>query len=240
MVFLMSFGYLSLPTLSRLHADGRHERMRRLYQSVSKWMGLSMLPVFLWLLLFSELTIAATFGERYTGAATTLRVLALAFAGRVLVGPNTRALTSLGRSKFVFYATAGAAVLNLSLNVVLIPAYGTEGAAVATLLAYLSVNIVKSVRLYLDYGLTPLTGGLVRPLVASTGLALLAYALVVPIVGATLTTAVALSVVCAVCYPVVIVATGGVEREELLIIESVEDRFGISLDPVRRVLEWLT
>jgi O-antigen/teichoic acid export membrane protein len=49
----------------------------------------------------------------------------------------TRALLSRGQTRWIAVATLAAAVANVALNLLLVPAYGLEGSALATFLAYL-------------------------------------------------------------------------------------------------------
>ena len=51
--------------------------------------------------------------------------------------------TASKRTKHIFYTTAGGAVINIILNVILIPIAGGQGAAVATLVSYLAVWLIR-------------------------------------------------------------------------------------------------
>lgn len=51
--------------------------------------------------------------------------------------------TASKQTKHIFYTTAGGAVINIILNVILIPIAGGQGAAVATLVSYLAVWLIR-------------------------------------------------------------------------------------------------
>ncbi len=240
MLFLLSFGYLFLPLMSELHSDGRIDRMRRTYQSMTKWAVLLTVPLFLGIFLFPRLSIRIFFGAEYLGGTTALQILSVAFFIRVLMGPNTQSLISIGESDVILYTTAGAAALNVGLNIALIPPYGIEGAAVATLASYAALNIVWSWWLYRQVGVQPLSGALVRPLLAAFGLMAVLYLGLFSLVPVSLSAAFLLFVVAAILYPGVIVALGGIEQEEIMIVESVEDRFNVDLSHLKSLFKRLT
>jgi O-antigen/teichoic acid export membrane protein len=235
MLFLLSFSHLFMPSMSELHADGQTDRLCRTYQVMTKWIVLLTLPLFLGFALFPQLAIRTFFGAEYLSGTVALRILASAFFVRILVGPNIQSLISIGESDVAFYTNVGAAVLNVVLNLALIPQYRIKGAAIATLVSYAALNIARSWWLYRCVGVLPLSGALLRPLFASLGLISVLYLGLFSVVPVTLPTAFLLLVVSALLYPSVIVALGGVEREEIMIIESIEDRFDVDLGPLKRL-----
>lgn len=74
----------------------------------------------------------------YAGAASLVPWLALgyAFLGLYYIPMNGLTLGS-GRTQFVWVATVGAAVTNVALIYLLVPAYGIRGAAIASAIGYL-------------------------------------------------------------------------------------------------------
>jgi O-antigen/teichoic acid export membrane protein len=61
------------------------------------------------------------------------------------------ATSRIGRTQFNWVVTGGAALINIGLNVALIPSYGLMGAAVATLVAFTAMFAAMSIysqRLY--------------------------------------------------------------------------------------------
>lgn len=66
----------------------------------------------------------------------------------VLLGLNGLSLVVIKESGFVMYSTLISAMVNVVLNVMLIPTYGIEGAAIATAISYFVTNVLNSFRLY--------------------------------------------------------------------------------------------
>jgi O-antigen/teichoic acid export membrane protein len=79
---------------------------------------------------------AGVFGERFRGATDDLRVLAFGAFGIVVFELLTNALTAQRKPILASAAIGVAFVLTATLDLLLIPAYGGLGAAVATTVAY--------------------------------------------------------------------------------------------------------
>ena len=72
----------------------------------------------------------------FWSASSAVGLLSFAFAAFAAYGVTSTATARTGRTEFNWLVTGSAAVINIALNVALIPSYGMMGAAVATLAAY--------------------------------------------------------------------------------------------------------
>jgi O-antigen/teichoic acid export membrane protein len=234
-VGLSSFAFLFMPTLSELHADGDYNDMKRYYQIITKWVFMGTLPVFLVVVLFPRTSIRLTFGAEYAAGGTALAVLATGFFTHAIAGPNGRTLTSIGRTQTIMYDNALAAVVNLLLNLALIPRYSFLGAAVATAVAYGLLNVVYTYQLYRTTGIHPFTAALVRPGIAAVVLASVVYWVVSTFFTITVSVlAIAFAVFLAL-YGLIILRFGGIEEEEVMLVVSFEERFDVDLGPLKTV-----
>lgn len=128
--------------------------------------------------------LATEFVPRYYGAAfeptiTPLLLLLPGTVGFAVARPILSVSHARGDMRIMILATGAAAVMNLVLNVTLIPRFGIEGAAVATSLGYLSLPMFHLLGAR-AIGYNPL--GDIRPIpvsitVAATGGVLVAVAL---------------------------------------------------------------
>lgn len=234
-VLVPSFAHLTMPNLAELHEAGEFDRMDRLYRVATKWTVLGTFPLFAGVLLFPRLAIRIPFGAEYVAGAPALRILAVGYFLRTIGGPNSRALMAIGSTRRVMYANAAVAALNVGLNFLLIPRYRLLGAATATAVSFAALNVLYGAFLYDETSMTPFSGSLYRPLAAATAILGPLYLVATGLFGPSLAVAVGLLIVGGLLYPVVIVAAGGVQREELIVVESVEHRFGIDLEPAKRV-----
>lgn len=236
-VAVSGFGFLFMPLVSELDAAGRLGRARRLYQVVTKWIVVVTLPPFLVLFAFPQRSIELTFGAEYAGAAPALSVLTVGFFLHAVFGLNKGALTSVGRTRLIMYDDIVGAVVNVALNLVLIPRYGLVGAAWATTVSYGVLNGLYSVQLYRETEIQPFTVAMARPLVIGGatmgGIYLLAREL--PVL--TPPVLVGLASVFGVAYAFAVLRFG-VEPEEVKLVMDLETEYGIDLGPLKRVARW--
>lgn len=122
------------PTLARLHQGPRAE-LRRTYARVVAALAVLGVPALLGLVLLAEPIVVLLYGDGFSESAAVLRWLSLAVYLIFLDTANTMLLYSgdnLGRVLGLSLVTAAANVL---LNLILIPRYSYNGAAIATVLA---------------------------------------------------------------------------------------------------------
>ena len=231
-VVLSSFGFVFMPVLSELDAEGARAEMRRVYQVIAKWVFVATFPVFSLFVIFPGTVIGLTFGPAYVGGSLALSVLAVGFFVHATAGLNVNALTAIGRTRVVLYDNVFATVLNAGLNLLLIPRYSFLGAAVTTTVSYLALNLLYSTQLYRATGIQPLSAAMVRAGLAAVVPAGALYGLSV-VVDPTTLTALTLFVGFLIVYLLTVLRFGGIEQEEVMLVVSFEERFGVDLGPVK-------
>ena len=234
-----SFAFLFMPVLSELHAEGREGELHRLYTVVTKWIFLGTLPIFLLFVLFPSEAISYTFGGRYAEASATLKILAVGFFSHTLVGPNESTLNSIGATRRVMYDNVTAAVVNIIINLLLVPTYGIVGAAVGTTVAYVVLNTLYSYHVFTLTGVHPFSTAMLKPGVGGIGIGLLIYVAVKSTFQITPVVLLTTCLVYGVLYGVTVLRLGGIEREEIMLVLSFEERFGVDLGPLKRVVNRL-
>ncbi|WP_455449626.1 flippase [Natrinema thermotolerans] len=148
-LFRSAFGFLLYPKLTEQLANGNESIIAPMYQQTTKWiLGLTT-PAFAALAFRPDLLIFL-FGEQYEVAEIKPLLVFLGFGLflNAVSGPNGEAMLGFGRSKSVLIYNTIAVSINFVLNIMLIPRYGLVGAAIASLLGYTSMNILKSIDLY--------------------------------------------------------------------------------------------
>lgn len=131
-----SMGVVLLPRFSYLHESHKYDEFNRLCRkSMDFIVGLS-LPMVVGIVLMADPMIKIIFGVEYNESITVLQLLSpiILFAGITNV-LGIQILYPMGKEKLVIYSTIGAAVANLTMNMILIPIYSYNGAALATCVA---------------------------------------------------------------------------------------------------------
>ena len=127
----LAFSTMFMPAITEVFAKNRSE-VGRLYRHVSKWILLLLFPMLFFIAMFSRPILGAFFSYQFKEGATSLIILSV---GQMLWGwglLSSNILAMLKRTKIIFFTSALAAVLNLVLNIFLIPKLGIAGAAIAT------------------------------------------------------------------------------------------------------------
>lgn len=231
-VGLTSVGFLFMPIISQLHSEGAHHEMRRFYQTATKWLFAGTLPLFLVFALFPTMTLKITFGPQYLGGASSLSVLAAGFFVHAVLGPNANTLTSMGRTRTIMYISTAMAALNIVLNLWLIPRFSFYGAAVATTISYIALNLAYSCRLYRETGIHPFTRSLVIPGLIGLVTVSVIYTIVMTYFTVTVPVLIAFFVVFLGLYAVALVRFG-IDREEVMLVLRFEDRYDVDLGPIK-------
>lgn len=231
-VTVASFGFVFMPVISELHQKEKTEATVRLYRLVTKWILFATLPLFALFALFPERAILLTFGVEYVVGGRALAVLSIAFFTHSVAGPNANALTSFGHTRLIMYDNTLVAAVNVGLNLLLIPRYSYFGAAVATAVSYVLLNLLYSAQLYRVAGVHPLDSSVLRPGVVATVLFAAYYGVVRTVLPPSLLVFVVSFAVLLAVYGVAFVRFG-VESEEVMLVLSFEERFGVELGPLK-------
>ena len=163
-----------LPTLTRLAPTPAGQC--RLYHTAAAQVFAVTLPIALGGFLLAPAIIALIFGAEYAASGAVLGLLVWAIPVSVLRDVAIAGMMAHGREGRIFRLTAASAVLNVILNLILIPAFSLAGAAVATVVTETVRMAAAFAYARVDGFTLPRTRRLVRPLFAAaimTGLLLL-------------------------------------------------------------------
>lgn len=233
-VTLTSFAFIFLPVFSRYHSNDDVDGMRSIYAAVAKWILFATCPPFLLFFFFPELTISLTFGAKYSDGALALQILSLSFFLHAVVGPNSKALISLGYNKIVMYHSVFVAAANLVLNFLLISEFSYVGAAVATTLSYGLLNVLNSVQLYRFTGILPQRRVVLPSFAGAVGSIALFELLVRPSLPEGVLAQGGVAVLYVILFVVSVARFGGIEEHDMSILGDIEHYLGVNLSLVRR------
>lgn len=139
-----ALGFTISPTLGAEKAAENVEGAARLYETSFVHSLLLYTPAAAGLVLVAEPLIELVFGPEYIDAVPVLQVLGVYAILSAIMNITSHGLDFLGRARARAIVRGITALLNVGLNVVLIPRIGVVGAAVATVITY-SLYTVASV-----------------------------------------------------------------------------------------------
>jgi O-antigen/teichoic acid export membrane protein len=235
-VILASFGFLYLPLTSRLDADGKREEIDEVHKLTTKWIFIAGFPVLLVFVAFPRDAIAIVFGGEYVEAGAALAVLAVGFFTSAAVGRCQDALSAFGYTGYILAVNTLAAVANIVLNLVLIPAYGVIGAAVASALSFVALNGVAFLVLWRLTGITPFSRHTMKTfIVLPVGLFPPTIALS-QVFSLSLFTLPVFGVLAGLAVIAIVAVTGCLQPEDEVPVEVVERRLGVRVPFIRRYI----
>jgi capsular exopolysaccharide synthesis family protein len=159
-----SFG----PRIADLYHRGQTASLRRAYAAATSWILRLSLPAFVALAVFPR-DLLALFGRGFqVGAAVTI-ILA---AGKLIdagTGPCALMLNMSGRPLWNMIDNIAVLVLNIALNLVLIPRFGIVGSAVAWAISLGVVNLARLTQVWWMMRMLPFSAGVARGFLAGAG-----------------------------------------------------------------------
>jgi len=149
------------PDISRLVARGELDQLQRIVTRSTRLVVAFSLPIAAVFVLFGP-QLLAFFGPEYVAAAPVLAILSVAQLVNAATGSVGNLLTMSGHERDAAGGFVFAAVLNLVLNLVLIPAFGIVGAAIASAISLISWNLILAVLVHRRLGIDSTALGQIR------------------------------------------------------------------------------
>ncbi|MFW6304324.1 MAG: flippase [Candidatus Saliniplasma sp.] len=129
-----------LPTFSERESKGESSEL--ILKEVFSFLLFISIPLIIFIILFSQDILLIVFGEEYVLGAMVLSLTSIEiflFSGERLLGASV--VASERTTKYAL-GMGISAISNISMNIILIPIWGIEGAAIATVLSFLILFIV--------------------------------------------------------------------------------------------------
>jgi len=151
---LIAFSSIFASTISSLYHSGSMEKLSQIYKIITKWIVTINLMAFAIILIFSK-DIMHLFGKDFIYGSTALILISIGQVVNAATGLVGLMNTMTGHPQYEIYIAIVVMVISLSANYFLIPIYGINGAAVASLLSVAVSNILRLAFLYRDSKLHP-------------------------------------------------------------------------------------
>jgi O-antigen/teichoic acid export membrane protein len=138
---LLAFNTISQPMFAKLYTQGEMESLAATAHKATLLMTICATPVFLILFIAPEF-VMSIFGSGFAGGASTLQILSVGQFINVVTGCVGVLVVMSGNVRAYRNIQVIVACVVLSLNILLIPAYGAVGAAIAAACALIVQNIL--------------------------------------------------------------------------------------------------
>ena len=147
---LISVNIVIAPKIAQIYNDKNFLELKSMIRKATRISLAICIPFLVIVFLFSE-SILLMFGERYILAKNAFLILLLAQLFNSVFGPSALYLNMTGRQKKLNMILFISLIINVILNLILIPEFGMVGAAVGTSLSFIFAKASASATvLYLD------------------------------------------------------------------------------------------
>ena len=146
------------PQLSAMFAREDREGAREVYQVTTLWSIVMAWPVYLACAVLAPVVLVV-FGDGYTEGAPVVVLLSLAMLVAVASGSVDTVVLMSGRSMLSLVNTLITLVINVVLNLLLIPPFGLVGAGIAWAVAIVVRNVLPLVQIRRALGMSPFGPG---------------------------------------------------------------------------------
>ena len=150
---LSALSLVASPQIARLYRSGDMRRLQRMVTIGGRLIAVVGVPAGIILIIWGDLFLIYVFGESFAAASMPLSILCVGHIVNSLMGLNGTVLNMTHYASESAWIVAGSAILNVILNIWLIPLYGTAGAAIATTSSMVLWNVLLSWRVYYQLGI---------------------------------------------------------------------------------------
>ncbi|HMF73230.1 MAG TPA: polysaccharide biosynthesis C-terminal domain-containing protein, partial [Flavitalea sp.] len=127
-------------TISKLYKSQNQAELQVMIKKITRLVTLITTPIVLFLVFFGR-PILEFFGENFVEGRSTLNIIAIGFLINVMTGNVDQILNMTDNQKVLRNITIFGFILNVLLNLALIPRFGINGAAVASLITNVVFNL---------------------------------------------------------------------------------------------------
>ncbi len=155
------------PMIANLYTRGERGRLEDLFRVSTKWIFYSVLAAFLVIAFGPRDLLKMFFGAKYQGSTEVLVILSIGALIDASTGTARSMLLLTGHQKALLVISASVLVLQIGLDIFLIPRYGIIGAAVADVVAAVAINSSVIIAVRSTLGLSPYDRRYVKGLLAT-------------------------------------------------------------------------
>lgn len=139
-IVLQSVNQIFSPIIADLHARGQSQSLNRMFQTLTKWiLGLT-LPLAAAMIIYAQ-PLMRMFGRDFEAGWTILMIGTVGQLVNCAAGSVGYLLLMSGNQKHLMNIQATMAVVTILMNLVLVPRWGVTGAAVASALTNIVMNL---------------------------------------------------------------------------------------------------
>ena len=174
MIPYQALAALVMPSMSEV-IERDDKDLTKLLKTLTRWTFTLSFPAFCLMFLFSEQVLHILFGAEYTKAATSLTILAFGYLYSTSVGHLDSVIKAIEKTKILYKNAAINFVVNIGLNILLIPKFGIRGAALATTGSIIFSQTLLLAEVYYFKDTQPFSPESVKPVLSALAAVFVTY-----------------------------------------------------------------
>ena len=158
-----ALGQVTSPFIAQASASDNRLQLESIYHksAINQFLVGSFLLICIWTNIDSLLSIIPN-GEDYVAGKYVVLFIGLGKLFDMSMGVNGVIIQNSKHYKFNFYSLGLLAILGIITNLILIPKLGINGAAIASLISFFGINILKVIFIKAKFNLTPFNSNSVK------------------------------------------------------------------------------
>jgi O-antigen/teichoic acid export membrane protein len=152
--FMRPINIVFAPLIAKYSAEKKEKELTETISTAYKYAFVLLVPIVLCFTLFPELIISLLFSNEYIPAVHALQILAVGTLFYSFSLFNSIIFNGLGKAKVMAVVVALISLLNIILNLFLIPTYTITGAAISTSISYILLFIISTTYISKEISLT--------------------------------------------------------------------------------------
>jgi O-antigen/teichoic acid export membrane protein len=233
-----ALGTLFLPVVSELLSKGKKEDIGKVYETISKWIFYTSLPLMLVFIIYPNAVINILFGFEYIAAGNSLRILSVGYFIFSMSTLPVGIISLFEKTKYHILNTGFSFASGIFLNYLLIPVYGIDGAALASAITLIIYTTMTAAEAYVFSGSLPMHRHMIKALI-SGAISILVVYFATKILFSQLSVFVLapMFVVFIAMYALLLLILKGVGKEDIMILKAIEAKTGLRIKFVRNIIK---
>ena len=216
---------LFIPILTGLYAQNKKDIFEQVYKRITKWIFLTNIMLLGIFYLFSKEVLQILFGPDYVTGYIALIILSTGYFIGYLLSTSTSVLIIIKKTKLTLVNTLIITIINIILNLYLIPLYGINGAAIATATAFLTRSLLLMIESYFIIKIIPIKLNYLKILFsAGTSFFIVKYLIYFLSINIHIFSLIFFSILFVLIYMILLFVTKSLEKEDVFILNAIKKK----------------
>ncbi|MHA1717159.1 MAG: oligosaccharide flippase family protein [Promethearchaeota archaeon] len=230
-----AFSFILMPMFSNAIASQNKQTLERLYKIFAKWVIITTFPIFFIIFAFPTEVILFFSKSSYLPSIPYIQILSLSFLLQTVFVISEVGIIAYGDTKKLIPPYVAGLIVDIMLNIILIPRIQLYGAAIAHLICFLIKNIL-TYYMFLRISKThPFSRPFFKSLVLIVALSLYSFVFNIS-TSSTSFLAIVNGVFVMLLYVAGLIALGCFENEDLKLLEMIDKKIGLNLSFIRKII----